>query len=335
MPDISTSILHFNKNMTAISVFECGIIANSLFDYTSFQVIASFERSFYLFAHNSHKEQLICFCKDSLEIGPLNALCRQWPEGNLPARGTTFQLNEAYLYGENLIIDISQRLIWTPKQKHCFNSEKTAQGLQKAMGIMAERSPEKLGLAVILFKPNALSPFLNFCQKAFEGKAIAYAKDKIATHIASNQVLYNMSIDGLKKLCAWLQGQEAEPQQGIVSLIGLGSGLTPSGDDVLGGVLIGLHLQGDIYRARQFTSNLQDFLEHTNVISRAHLYAASQGMGAAPLHDFSHAIMTNQDSTVLNAIAKRIDTIGHSSGWDATLGIFLGLCASLSHFHDN
>mgnify|MGYP002278934842 FL=1 len=103
-------------------------------------------------------------------------------------------------------------------------------------------------------------------------------------------------------------------------LIGLGPGLTPSGDDFLGAVMLALHALG----RRDLGDSLRaDLLpcapQATNTISLSHLRAASRGYGAAALHDALAAVVTGDESAIIDA-ATRLGGIGHTSGWDALAG---------------
>ena len=79
----------------------------------------------------------------------------------------------------------------------------------------------------------------------------------------------------------------------IAPLLGLGLGLTPSGDDYLGGLLVALSpvgrsgVQDHLWQA--FASGSR--LTATTAISRAHLAAAAEGLGSAALHHALGAIL--------------------------------------------
>lgn len=115
-------------------------------------------------------------------------------------------------------------------------------------------------------------------------------------------------------------------------LIGLGAGLTPSGDDFLGGFLIGLHAIGEPGAARKLWKAIrEDACTATNPISRAFLSAAAGGRGSASLHATIAAVMCGTDpADPLARLARH----GHSSGWDALVGAVTALERVL-HGHRN
>ncbi|MBN2118278.1 MAG: DUF2877 domain-containing protein [Anaerolineales bacterium] len=116
------------------------------------------------------------------------------------------------------------------------------------------------------------------------------------------------------------------------SLIGLGSGLTPSGDDLLSGYLAGLWciVQGESKRA-QFISSLGETIIHlsskTNDISRTYLYHAAQGQVSSRLADLVEGICRGENPKRLNELAEAAFDVGHTSGTDTVTGLLIGLGA--------
>jgi hypothetical protein len=116
------------------------------------------------------------------------------------------------------------------------------------------------------------------------------------------------------------------------ALIGLGAGLTPSGDDLLVGYLAGLwcSVSGMSERA-QFVSSLGKAIiqlsQQTTDISRAYLFHASQGGVSSRLADLAEAICHGENSDRLVAITESAMQVGHTSGMDAVSGLLFGLVA--------
>jgi hypothetical protein len=113
-------------------------------------------------------------------------------------------------------------------------------------------------------------------------------------------------------------------------LIGLGAGLTPSGDDLLVGYLTGLWctVREKIDR-HSFVSRLGqaiiDFSRETNDISRTYLFHAAQGQVAGHLAALAQAISQGEDQNRLLGTAEAAMQDGHTSGMDAVTGLLLGL----------
>ena len=114
------------------------------------------------------------------------------------------------------------------------------------------------------------------------------------------------------------------------ALIGLGSGLTPSGDDLLTGYLAGLWctMRGKSKRARFIASLGKRILRlsaRTNDISRTYLYHAVHGQVSSLLADLAGAISRGENTLHLHNSARSALQSGHSSGMDAVTGLLVGL----------
>jgi len=118
----------------------------------------------------------------------------------------------------------------------------------------------------------------------------------------------------------------------VNSLIGLGSGLTPSGDDLLVGYLAGLWctVRGKSERV-QFISSLGKTIirlsRKTNDISRTYLYHAVRGQVSSLLANLAEAICRGENPEHLLEIAEAAMRVGHTSGMEAVTGLLAGLTA--------
>ena len=121
----------------------------------------------------------------------------------------------------------------------------------------------------------------------------------------------------LEAIDRWLVGNALSNE--IDQLVGLGPGLTPSGDDYFGGVLIALHHLGRRPQAQSLWRWLEPRLvRRTSAISAAHLAAAAAGEGHEALHGCLAVLFQkkNQWSSALDSLSR----VGHCSGWDALAG---------------
>ena len=110
-------------------------------------------------------------------------------------------------------------------------------------------------------------------------------------------------------------------------LLGLGPGLTPSGDDFLGGLMIALQVTGQGATCDALWRALAPAAEtRTHAIARAHLASAAQGMGSATVHDVLNATLEGRGGD-LDGLCRALDQLGHTSGWDIVAGAVCALNA--------
>ena len=82
------------------------------------------------------------------------------------------------------------------------------------------------------------------------------------------------------------QGADRHDTRWARGLVGLGPGLTPSGDDFLGGIMIALHaLDRPGAAGRLADPAVAAATSLGNPIAAAHLSAAAEGQGHAAIHD--------------------------------------------------
>lgn len=126
-------------------------------------------------------------------------------------------------------------------------------------------------------------------------------------------------------LATWIAGGAlGKPPEEAKQLIGLGKGLTPAGDDLIGGALVALRALGRNGTADRLGSwALRLSKSRTNRISRAHLACAATGEGHEALHHALSAILAGRTS--LEKELSALERVGHSSGMDALSGALLAL----------
>jgi hypothetical protein len=116
-------------------------------------------------------------------------------------------------------------------------------------------------------------------------------------------------------------------------LLGLGPGLTPAGDDLVGGAFFARRLLAEAGGVeappwRTAAGTIRALAAgRTHRISATLLGDLLDGDGYAPLHDLAAALASSDTAAALGA-ATRLVRIGHSSGWDLLAG-FLGALGAL------
>lgn len=275
------------------------------------RAIALFRRSFYL---EDDAGRLACLVRNDLEPGPINATATDWPDDvrtlltrDEPFRRTTKDRLAAA--GGKLDIDLAARHAWTPPAPPPTDSRNIAAGLDALGRLLPERIPE-----------NSLAGLLT-----------DDADKAAATGGPFEKALFAQAADCVRELRNWLANPSRRPERAVAGLLGFGPGLTPAGDDALGGALVALHARGEKEAALALARAIENAgRERTTKIARAHLRAAATGMGAEALHLAVNGIMAG--GRELPAALDRLGRVGHTSGWDSLLGAHLVLSNSLRQY---
>jgi hypothetical protein len=256
------------------------------------RVSAVFARSAYLDLGST----MVCVGVPGIRRGPLNArvdsrsaVC-EWLARIAPGEAVTGTPRRLRTGGMQLEFEHARR--WHPPRAALpVDRGRVARGVAQLRAVAAGRIPRE-GLAFLVAggpSSNRLAP---------------------AGHAAANA------------LSQWLAGGmpdvASETVHALSQLIGLGPGLTPSGDDFLGGALIALHALGSQPLAQALAAKLLPLCEHrTHPISVAHIRAAAAGVGGEALHA---CLCTMVDARDPGACLEAIASTGHTSGWDALAG---------------
>jgi hypothetical protein len=120
----------------------------------------------------------------------------------------------------------------------------------------------------------------------------------------------------------------------LVSLLGLGDGLTPSGDDIVAGVLASLVWQVRLGTvplgfAQRLVEAIRKAAPHrTNQVSSRLLWYAADGLLYAPAMELGAALLAGDVGSIIPP-ARRLLVIGHSSGAHITTGLIAGIVAGI------
>jgi len=275
------------------------------------RVIAVFSRSFYL---ATAAGGLACIGAAGLGGGPLNIL------GTLPDRldwqGSGLRTGDAVSWdGAHLVaagrfrFDLTSAVAWKPDAPPAsWDVETLVAGLialsERAAGHATAGGFAPLVAPLASHRPDGTgSP-------------------------ASNAPLLRLAWPAIISLADWLaSGTNTAPPEAAEVLIGLGPGLTPSGDDLIGGALIALRALGRLGIASSLAAwALPLARQRTGAISAAHLACAASGEGNSALHDLIAALLT-PGAPGLDEAVVALAAIGHSSGWDALAGVALAASA--------
>lgn len=329
--------------MSTHAALATGAVALCLLRATRFRVEACFARSFYLRPMLTQAPpaspqalpapSLLCCGQDSLAPGPLMVLCATWPEEkDLPLQGSMVERRGQALFWAGGSIAFGQTRPWATgfatRHRHALHVTPADMCVRVAAVLESGAVPQE-GLAVLLCKRGEGERDVHVsCEHA--------PPDSYGRHDLNGPLLAR-SRKGLKALRSWLQQEGEDKAQvaiAVASLLGLGPGLTPSGDDALAGCLLALHALGRTHNVEVLSQCVAQSLCHTNSISAAHLQAAMLGQGAAPLHMLLHVVLhlplrtlTQQCASARCHLTQRLGRMGHSSGWDAATGLLTTLAA--------
>jgi hypothetical protein len=250
------------------------------------RVLATFRRSFYV----ETPAGLACVGPAELGDGPLNALC------NMPAALDWEALGIApgSTVDVATLVHLAAAEAWAP----------STPALTSPAPVPAARLGDWRRAAAAYARTDGLAP-------------LVADPDRVDTPVL------RAARAPIGELDRWFAAATAEcPPPGILGLLGLGPGLTPSGDDYLAGAMIALRAIGRGDRADALAKLvLGAAAERTSRLSAAHLACAAAGEGAGALHDALARLLGAAEDSPEPALAA-LDAIGHSSGWDALAGAF-------------
>ena len=161
-----------------------------------------------------------------------------------------------------------------------------------------------------------LGPLLGGARRA---EALAVRDDRSVIIDVARPVLTRLAL-------ALETGDRDDAARAAAQLIGLGPGLTPSGDDVLVGIESALHALAQP-SAGFLAPALGDVETRTTGLAATLLRHAAAGEFAERLHILLSALLGSDDERVPAAIERAV-AWGATSGTDCLLGVLVGLDAA-------
>jgi hypothetical protein len=270
------------------------------------RVTAVFERSLHLEAGGA----FLCVGGEDIGNGPLNAIVDGRLGADLLARntpGSVVAILERMVLMAGFRLDAREARLWRPAAIALDVQPGAAVRGARAVSAIVERDAPADGLSRLAFGLDS-------------GGSMA-------------GVLARVAAPHLAELVQWIEwrltgGADGEvPRCAPCRLLGMGPGLTPSGDDLFCGVLIALFSLGRGDVARDLAEVVaREAAVNTTALSGAFLRAACDGQGSEALHEAIAAIM-HDDTGALPALVCRLGEMGHTSGWDALAGAWLAITA--------
>jgi hypothetical protein len=176
-----------------------------------------------------------------------------------------------------------------------------------------------------------------FAWRKLNDRQLASGAEMVGSHLLHPQAAQGSATvrrlaDGMTLLLRATASYDLSASTAVSPLIGLGQGVTPTGDDLLVGYIAGLWCTiGNDEKRREYASilgkTLIDLGRKTTDISRSYLYHAGLGRVSSRLAGLAEAVCKGMDASELDAIANAAMSVGHTSGMDAVTGLLLGLAA--------
>ena len=295
-------------------------------------VIAVFRRSCYL---ETAGRRLFCVADRNMGEGPLTLgveLPSRHTLGGLGvAVGTLLERDgEDLRLGRRILLRTGQAAMWQPRP--VSNVAPMAE-IRRRLGCLIEKLQSYV-------PPDGMAPLVTHAGTLARGNLPATACAGAVAQLATLRVAQMVN--------AVISGDSPKVYDAVGKLVGLGPGLTPSGDDFLGGLMVALvitlrgekGLGGDYPRWRGESAaggalgNLsRSITTHstakTNKISAAMLEQAVEGNGNAAQHRLLGCLLETRTTTNLVGAALDLTRLGHTTGWDSLAGILLGVHLAL------
>ncbi len=294
-----------------------------IFRSENWQVIATFKRCFYC---RDNRENIICIGQAEIGKGPFTLLCSAespWPEHaiapNMPIR---VRKNQMLLEGPAVLFDLHGAQVWNKSLRTISGKDdRLLTDIRWIAGKVVSDAPaESLGMVLSSFFPVNV-------QKIKPSSSILTA----SLHKSFVEVIAEV-----RRLPLLLPGGQCNTSlaEVLCRLIGLGPGLTPSGDDFLAGIVMGLFKAGQedeaAWLAHYFHRTARG---RVTAISLAFYRALSEGLVVELYHQFLDSIGTGE-YLHLERLLKQVSRFGGTSGWDTITGILFGFSLVLADQND-
>ena len=300
---LTASEFHGAKRVLALGEFARA----ALVAYSAGAVLAVFRRSFYV----QFGPHALCFGPPGLGEGPVNILVRvpehvEWPQFSLTPQQKVWSSGTVVSLANRMRFDFANADVWKPPRLPRFSFDDLRAGLRLVSRSALRRSPGGLG-------------------------AVLVGLDRLPDWpVLPNDPLFRAARTPIRQIAEWilrnLARKDERPPPSTQSLIGLGPGLTPSGDDFICGLLVALNYFGFADTACKLSEAVLPIASReTNIISSQHLRCAAGGHASSALFDALDAMLT------CRRLEERLDAIGaigHTSGWDTLAGAAV-VCAAV------
>jgi hypothetical protein len=225
-------------------------------------------------------------------------------------KGERIRINGDLLsFGKGLAISLNGAEIWRPRHgvKKPIDIELVKRNLSLVKGLASRR-------------------------KEGFGQLVRHVENMISDTPFNNRQLNQVSQSGLPHIKSFVSAVRSKDfelmRQSAKNIVGLGPGLSPSGDDLLAGFMAGLRwtvnsFNGNVGRVDEINRTIAHVAKGTTMLGEQLLTRAAAGEVNEAVEGLLEAILAGQVKNVKTATAKVL-SIGETSGVDSIVGILLG-----------
>jgi hypothetical protein len=319
---------HFDR---AVAVLRAGIVARDLCRRARRgEVAAVFDRCLYL----RIGAEFVCVGEPAIGNGPTTLIvaARMAELGVLDGE-PPFVSNRSIAIGD-LLLDLNDCVTWRPPEwpGPCAPAQLLATCAALACRAASESPPDSLARAIFaaedmpftrLARPRVaeFEAWISKCRVG-KGRAAAVPTRKYQRRVGTRPAAALPTLRS-RPLSRGMTREEFAAKA-VRDLVGLGPGLTPSGDDFLIGALAALDGLNQTNMHATLGRAIVAAAGRTSPLSASFLRAATAGHVGEKLHTMVAALIGgNADASI--AAAERI---GHTSGWDALAGAVVAVQAA-------
>ena len=279
----------------------------------AWHVAAVFDRSLLLEAAGA----FVVIGEKSIGNGPLNLICTEWPLVDWLANGLTEGQrvrvsSDAVLIDGGPVFDLAGSAIWSaPSWPIGWTADGLAAAL-RALTVAAQLRAPAEGLAALMFEIEDTGPTIRTPVARAALLGVATLEDWLAATLSGGEDAEVMA---------------AAARGAVHGLMGLGPGLTPSGDDLLAGLALALHATGALDAVQQLAAFVDTApADATSAYSRALFATALDGHSSETMYRVLSKLLEGKLHELPSCL-DLLDRVGHTSGWDLLAGALLGLAA--------
>jgi hypothetical protein len=300
----------------AVAVLRAGVVARDLCRRGGRGAVAAvFARSFYL----RSGEDFICIGEPAIGNGPTTLIAAARVADLGLRRGQRALIGNERVTVGGLLFDLGACETWRAPPWPKVPSPAALRATCADLAHRAARESPTESLARALFASTD-TPLARLARPRV-AKFAAWLSERISASSSSAKADDPVNTDTSVKLRAQCL-LDAPLSRGVTSndavsdLIGLGPGLTPSGDDFLTGALAALAAVGQTNMRAALGRAVVADAGRTSPVSASLLRAAAAGPVGENLHTMVAAIIAGDADGAIGAATR----IGHTSGWDALAG---------------